>query len=118
MDAIATSLATTTDRCKPIEIRECGSQGAVRQLLAGRRTPLVIRGMIDRWPALQRWTPDYLVDRCSDLDVDYVAEPRLPVASRRAAFESRSRMHGSFKQFVEARSTRTVRECTSCCRTC
>jgi lysine-specific demethylase 8 len=102
MDAIATTLAAATDRCEPIEICECGSPSAVRQLLAGRRKPVVIRGMIDRWPALQRWTPDYLVDRCSDLEVDYVAEPRLPAMSRRAAFEGRSRVHGTFKQFVEA----------------
>ena len=73
---------------RPIEICECASPAALRATLAGRRLPLIIRGMIDHWPALERWTPDYLAARCGTLDCDYVAEPRTPVVSRLAAFES------------------------------
>jgi len=92
----------TTMQQRPIEICECSSSATLRAKLAGRRLPLIIRGMIDHWPALKRWNPDYLAARCGTVDCDYVAEPRTPVSSRLAAFKSRQRLHGRFSEFIQA----------------
>lgn len=87
---------------RPIEICECSSSATLRAKLAGRRMPLIIRGMINHWAALERWTPESLAARCGTLEVDYVAEPRTPASSRLAAFESRKRIHGRFSDFIQS----------------
>ncbi|MFM8890098.1 MAG: cupin-like domain-containing protein [Planctomycetia bacterium] len=94
--------ARTTVQYRPIEICECTDPATVRAGLAGRALPLIIRGMIDHWPALERWTPDYLAGRCGALDCEYIAEPRKRVVSRLEAFTSRTRVRGSFDEFIRA----------------
>jgi hypothetical protein len=35
-----------------------------------RNRPVVLDGVLDEWPALARWTPEYLASRCGDCIVD------------------------------------------------
>ena len=35
-----------------------------------RNRPVVLEGALDQWPALLRWTPEYLASRCGDAIVD------------------------------------------------
>lgn len=55
-----------------------------------RHSPLLIRGAVAHWPALQRWSqPGYLETRCGDVETDlfgtFNPNPHLDSAARRRA---------------------------------
>jgi ribosomal protein L16 Arg81 hydroxylase len=60
--------------------------------------PVVIKGAMAGWPALERWTPDYLADRIGDAEVEYQAG-RTGAADYELA-KDRHRRRGPFRAFI------------------
>lgn len=46
----------------------CPPPGQFKSTLEARDTPALITGVMDSWPALQRWTPDEIARRYGDLE--------------------------------------------------
>lgn len=51
-------------------VRAPSSAEFLRHFYAASR-PVVIEGAIDGWPAMRRWTPDYLAERVGDAEIEY-----------------------------------------------
>ena len=61
--------------------------------------PLILRGFLTRWPAVQTWTPELLKERCGDLQVEVQAR-----RSSNPDFELQPQLHReshSFAEFVD-----------------
>ena len=53
-----------------VERRHCLSRDEFYELYYYRNRPVVITGMLEHWPALNRWTPDYFKARFGELEVE------------------------------------------------
>jgi len=51
-------------------------QGSPAEVLGRAREPVVFRGLASAWPALSRWTPDYLARLAGDRTVEVVVGDR------------------------------------------
>jgi len=73
------------------------------QRLEQRDQPLVIRGGAASWPAIERWTPQYLAGRLGPIEIAYKtsssnAHPDFRVSSLAGMF---ARQRGPFARFLE-----------------
>src|SRR5260370_22331095 len=67
---ILSQLSSLTEPARTIPRRRAVTpQDLLREYYATNR-PLVIDGLMDEWPARQRWTPAYLASVCGDVMVD------------------------------------------------
>lgn len=60
--------------------------------------PVLIKGKMAHWPALERWTPDYLADRIGDTPIEYQGG-----RAGAADYEMRKEQHrrqAPFRQFI------------------
>ena len=61
--------------------------------------PVLIKGAMTGWPALERWTPDYLADRIGDAEIEY--QGGRSSAADYELKKDRHRKRATFRHFID-----------------
>jgi hypothetical protein len=77
-------LSAAMKKCPEIERRSKLSPTGFAKEYRKELRPVVVEGLLDEWPALEKWTWDYLITKCGDASV--VVDSYNSQKARRASF--------------------------------
>ncbi len=90
--------STATPRAAVAEVRDPGPEELDAEILTARR-PVLIHGAMDGWPALDRWSAEYLSERAGDREVRVTHSPE-------GIYDAPSYMSMRFHRFLDSLAAR------------
>jgi hypothetical protein len=94
-------------RYQPIPRAECADPADFLRRFVAARTPVILTGLVSRWPAYGRWTPDYFKSRFPDV----TCRVSVNLPTQAVSYEKKANDHlqeMTLSQFVDYMKTATA----------